>query len=493
MSDSLTEYFAQEAGEFLDQLDALIAASAEPDAVRLFRMARGVRGSSVLAGADAVAAVAEGLEEGARALRDGLLQWSPEVRERVRATVEDLRTLVAARGRWNDRSDGSVRRSAERWNGIVEGRRRGDRPGAGDELTAFVRREIIGVTEELGRVIGELAARPGARDPLRVVLRRMRPVRGLAGMSSLAPVLEVLEGVEDVAHEVLGRPDPATAIEQQVLAAAWDALRAAATALEGGAVPGELAELTTFRELRDRSETGADARAAVPVSRLFADGDRAPLVSSPMAPLHLSEPDDRKAFVAMEGTGFVDRAEGILSEAERHPRRSARATREAAELVVGVRELALLYGFTELATAAEVTASAVRASRSIEEARAMLAGVRAALPHPPPRLGDSEVGERPADLAVVVPPSAGRQARAHSAPPAAPPPAVPAPAAPAPTEAEPVPVDALLFAPADALREALALRPHLEALAGGREDGAPLVEALDELFDLVELGIDGGG
>ncbi len=51
MAQPLSEYFALEAGEFLDQMDALLAGGERPDPVRFFRLARGVRGSAQLAGA----------------------------------------------------------------------------------------------------------------------------------------------------------------------------------------------------------------------------------------------------------------------------------------------------------------------------------------------------------------------------------------------------------------------------------------------------------
>ena len=56
MSQPLSQYFAQEAGEFLDELDALLARGERPDPLAFFRVARGVRGSAQLAGASAIAA-----------------------------------------------------------------------------------------------------------------------------------------------------------------------------------------------------------------------------------------------------------------------------------------------------------------------------------------------------------------------------------------------------------------------------------------------------
>lgn len=465
MSQPLSQYFAQEAGEFLDQLDQLLAGPDAPDPVRFFRAARGVRGSAQIAGAAPVAAVAERLEDGARALRDGVLAWSAEVRERVRETALDLRALVERHGRWDDADHARARAAAERWSGVEGGRRRGDRPPGDDELTAFVRREIGSVASELDRVLGELAAHPQVREPLRMVLRRMRPVRGVAGMRTLAPVLEVLEGVEDVAHEVLSHAGAAGGADLDLLRAAREALRAAAASLVEGRVPSESPELSAFRELRDRAADADPDAAAIPVSRLFAEGETSPIVSSPMAPL----PDEEgaaervEAFVRMEGTGFLDRAEGVLGEAASQPRRLPRAAREAAELAVGVRELASLYGMAPLAAAADAAAARVRAAASAEEAREGLSALRRALSGAP----DPETEAAP-------PAAAAAEAGEGSGEPD-----------------DAVPVESLLYAPDAALREALALRGRIEALA---EEGAPrtrLADALDELFGLVELGLAG--
>ena len=81
----------------------------------------------------------------------------------------------------------------------------------------------------MDRALAELAAAPQGREPLRVVLRRMRPVRGVAGMETLAPVLEVLEGIEDGAHEILGRTSAVSPAELDLLASGAAALRAAAS------------------------------------------------------------------------------------------------------------------------------------------------------------------------------------------------------------------------------------------------------------------------
>lgn len=480
MAQPLSEYFALEAGEFLDQMDALLAGSERPDPVRFFRLARGVRGSAQLAGAAPIAEVAERLEDGARAIRDGLLQWTPEVRDRARRTADDLRSLVERHGTWSAADDQRAAAAAERWGDVRGGRRRGDGPGDGDALFEFVRREIAGVVAEMDRALAELAAAPEGREPLRIVLRRMRPVRGVAGMETLAPVLEVLEGIEDTAHEILGRTSAVTAAELDLLASGAAALRSAASSLEGGRAPGESAELTAFRELRDRAEDSSaagDEAEVVPLSRLFADEPGAHLVSSPMAPVPSGDgmTPEVEGFLRIEATGFLDRAEGLLAGQPARPRRFGRVAREVAELAASVRELASTYGVAPLATAAELAANRLRAASSPEEARDALLHLRHSLPGAPPL---------PAAVAPAAAPSAvaetAEQAQAAAAPAAEQPRA---------DEEGVVPVETLLYAPDEALREALALRGRIESLAGGR--GTPLGDAVDELFGLVELGLAG--
>ncbi|HET7232765.1 MAG TPA: Hpt domain-containing protein, partial [Longimicrobium sp.] len=162
MSQPLNEYFVQESGEYLDELDALLARPAAPDAVEFFRLARGVRGSAQLAGAQAVARVAEGLEDAARALRDGSLAWSDEVRGRAQETAADLRSLVTASGHWGPDDERRAQAAAERWDGVGGARRRGaaaeGRPAG--QIYDFLRRELEGVVGEMDRALAELQGNP---------------------------------------------------------------------------------------------------------------------------------------------------------------------------------------------------------------------------------------------------------------------------------------------------------------------------------------------
>jgi HPt (histidine-containing phosphotransfer) domain-containing protein len=118
VSDRLDRYFAQEASEYLDQLDELLAAAGRPDLEQLLRLSRGVRGSAQMAGAESVATIAERLEDGIRSVQDNHVSWSAGIRQLTQQTVADLKVLVRASGRWGEVEETRVRSAIERWEEV---------------------------------------------------------------------------------------------------------------------------------------------------------------------------------------------------------------------------------------------------------------------------------------------------------------------------------------------------------------------------------------
>lgn len=464
MSHTLSDYFALEAGEYLEQLDGLLSEGGVPDGERFFRLARGVRGSARVAQEAEIARVAGALEAGARALHEGTLPWSEEIRARAIRTVDDLKVLVRARGHWSQADTERAREAESRWSGLpldrepAAGRPTGT---AGDQLVAFLRREAMGVVTELDHVVDDLRRGPGERESLRGLVRAMRPLRGMAGVDALAPTQEVLEGTEDAAGELLSQERPLTDAHLELLGAARAALLATLRAVEHGAAGEPLPELERFREARDRVADAAaglagEEEGVLPISALF-HADAGPhVVSSPLAPVP-GEGGGAAAevvrFLRLEATGFLDRAEALIAGIS--PRSEKRVAGQLARLAESVRELSGTYGMTAVAAAAERAAADLRASGTAEEARAALAHLRSALPG-----------------AMETPTSAAAQQ--------------------VPEEEEGVvPIESLLLRGEAALREALALRPEVERLAGAGGASAPeLREKLAELFDLVRLGME---
>src|SRR6266480_7232456 len=71
------DFFALEAGEYLDRLDALLQGDAPPAADEFVRLARALRGSALMASQQPIARTASGLESLARAVREGRRSWDP--------------------------------------------------------------------------------------------------------------------------------------------------------------------------------------------------------------------------------------------------------------------------------------------------------------------------------------------------------------------------------------------------------------------------------
>jgi len=66
----MSDFFALEAGEYLERLDGLLAAADRPNLEELVRLARALRGSALMANQPAIARPAAGLEALARAVRE---------------------------------------------------------------------------------------------------------------------------------------------------------------------------------------------------------------------------------------------------------------------------------------------------------------------------------------------------------------------------------------------------------------------------------------
>ena len=65
----LTEFFAMEASEYLERLDALVSAVAPPEGEEFLRLARALRGSALMANQQAIAGAAAAFETLARSVR----------------------------------------------------------------------------------------------------------------------------------------------------------------------------------------------------------------------------------------------------------------------------------------------------------------------------------------------------------------------------------------------------------------------------------------
>jgi chemotaxis protein histidine kinase CheA len=113
----LTEFFAMEAGEYLERLDGLVSAAVGPDRDEFVRLARALRGSALMANQQTIGAVAAALEGLARAVKEERVEWNEATRQRTIGAVDGLKILVRNAANWSDRD----KTRAEQHGGIGRG------------------------------------------------------------------------------------------------------------------------------------------------------------------------------------------------------------------------------------------------------------------------------------------------------------------------------------------------------------------------------------
>lgn len=235
------EFFALEAGEYLADLAPLVNTRELPDAERLVRGARALRGAALMAGLGTFARAAASLEGIARQVRDHALAWDPDAREAWSDGLSTLRGLVPRATTWagdDDRQALALVDRLERFTGAVAGRPVGA-AAPSTALTAGVRAFIA---RESALIAGSFAQAARALAPtpppaaLSAVLERMQSLRGLGASAELSPLPELLDAMELATRTLLGESPPPPDIAN-IFADAAHAMSAIAKSLgDGGKV-----------------------------------------------------------------------------------------------------------------------------------------------------------------------------------------------------------------------------------------------------------------
>jgi chemotaxis protein histidine kinase CheA len=212
----MADFFALEAGEYLERLDGLLGPEGPPAADEFVRLARALRGSALMASQTPIARTAAGLESLARGVREGRRVWDPGTRQVAIRAVDDLKILVRRVPAWDDNDTQraeALARELEQLSGRPSGMlRQAEALGLDAGARAFVAREGAAIGSALDRTATALRAGTPARDALQHVLRALQPLRGLAALNDLPPLPDVLEGIERAVTEVTrGGAPPAAA------------------------------------------------------------------------------------------------------------------------------------------------------------------------------------------------------------------------------------------------------------------------------------------
>jgi hypothetical protein len=334
------EFFALEAGEYLERLALLVGGAEPPGAEELVRHARALRGAALMAGPPGYATAAGAIESTSKALRDQTLEWTPGLAERLAHAIEDCKGLLRRVREWTDTDTQHCERIAEQLETEPgsRDRRRGGYGGAGSSgLTAGVRtyvaREAAAVAGSLDQVADAVEREPD-RETAEPLLQRLQPLRGLGALPGLSPLPELLETL-DLAIATTGKSGAWSPLAGKALRAVGAALaRMARDIAELGIPQHDSTEVVQAAELMRDAFLAEDD--VVEIASLFDPSDRAPVV------VRGSQPVPRVAAgdAAIELVSLADRLRQAAEQTRGHLPRSAR-TLQLQSLVLALRGIPL--------------------------------------------------------------------------------------------------------------------------------------------------------
>ena len=266
----MADFFAMEAGEYLERLDALVSHSGSPDPEQFHGIARALRGSALMAGQKQVARVAGGLEALASGVKATTLTWDEALRQLSIRAVDDLKILVRGVGNWGTSEDARVQGIAMELEKVTGSKPAGAAPSTREldpGTRAFIAREGAAVGSALDIVAKTLTRDPAAVDALDAVMRALQPLRGIASLSDLPPMPDLLDGIERAVQELMRRGEPATNAGAVFDAAAKAVSRASQEITAKGQADPDSAEAAEFaNQLGVLLDMGPDV---VPVESLY--------------------------------------------------------------------------------------------------------------------------------------------------------------------------------------------------------------------------------
>lgn len=333
------EFFALEAGEYLERLALLVGGAQPPGAEELVRHARALRGAALMAGPPGFSTAAGAIESTSKALRDEALTWSPELAERLARAIEDCKALLRRVREWTDTDTQHCERIAEQLETEPgsRDRRGGYGSAASSGLTAGVRtyvaREAAAVAGSLDQV-ADAVERDPAGETAEPLLQRLQPLRGLGALPGLSPLPELLETL-DLAMATTGKSGAWSPGAGKALRAVGAALaRMARDIAELGIPQHDSTEVVQAAELMRDAFLAEDD--VVEIGSLFVAGDRTPMVlrGSPTVP-RVAAGD-----AAIELVSLADRLRQAAEQTRGHLPRSAR-TLQLQSLVLALRGIPL--------------------------------------------------------------------------------------------------------------------------------------------------------
>src|SRR3990172_7074348 len=218
----LTQFFAMEAGDYLERLDAAVSKTPEPDREEFVRLPRALRGSALMANQQAFAAAASGLERLARSVHDRSRPWDAATKQLAVRVMDDLKVLVRKAASWSDADNQKATQTAAPLQTAPGGSPSpaGTAKVAPPGQRAIVAQQGAGLASALDHAATALTQNPQSLNPLQSVLKRMQPLRGIAGLSDHPPLPDLLDGIDRAVAELVARKEAVPSAAELFRAAA---------------------------------------------------------------------------------------------------------------------------------------------------------------------------------------------------------------------------------------------------------------------------------
>jgi hypothetical protein len=274
-SSGFLDFFILEANEYVEELDGVLSrggiSGPRPDVDALQRVSRALRGTATMAKLGPFADLAMTVERIGRGLHVGSISWEPALASALIATVDDFKILL---------------RSARTWSAAEE-QRAGDRiaeltrfapdlaptPTSSEATSSRGAAAPFLATEAANIAAGLelLTTRPADSTTASNVLGRVRALRGVAGVREIPALGDVLEATEEAARPLELRGEALSTETNALLHAAADLLRQlAATLRAGGDANAAGPELHRFVAAQDGWADREEQRERiVPIAELF--------------------------------------------------------------------------------------------------------------------------------------------------------------------------------------------------------------------------------
>jgi chemotaxis protein histidine kinase CheA len=357
MPRTLLEFFADEAGDYLDKLDAALdAESPDPDELR--RLARALRGSSRMADQDAIARAAGAVQVMADDLLAGRRHWGIDLKDTLDDAVAEIRDMVSG---VDDPSVDLTERAADLSKRLGESTAAPPPPPKDDDrFSRYLGTELRGLASEIGDALGVLERDPRNREPLKKLLRRIRPLRGVEGVDEIPSVGPAVAAVEEVILRIADTSATVGPGHLVLFRRAQQALGDVATELIKGEEPSPgLYGGSEIEDLKEQVLDIAGQRDVMWISDLFFDGPGPHIEDCPMAEQGAGS---LEAFFALEATGSLDTIERLRSEMAIGGPDARRAGERLAYSFRQLRERAVTFGHGDFGRVARRSGAAIKAA-----------------------------------------------------------------------------------------------------------------------------------